>query len=977
MLPKLAPTPFLLSSIMQLITRQSIRRTFFFALGGYLSSVTTARASAALQVQGDAHIASATSDRVGSQPDSSRSSTACQPAWIPTFGGEPGTDDQVYAMAVYDDGSGPALYVGGAFTGAGGIATKGIAKWSGSSWSTLGSGLTSFNNVTVNALTVFDDGTGAALYVAGSFLNAGGVAAPGIAKWNGSTWSALGSGLPTGGILAMTVFDDGTGPALYVGGTFTSVGGVAANNIAKWNGSSWSALGTGMNSLVFALTVFDAGSGPALYAGGDFTIAGGVPTRFIASWNGSAWSTLAGGEAGSFVLSLTVFNDGTGAALYAGGNFSTAGNVTVNQIAKWNGASWSALGSGMAGGLGSSTFVQAMTEYDDGSGPALYAAGSFSSAGGVPASLIAKWNGSSWSALGSGISGGDAGNPPFTRSLAAFDDGSGSALYVGGPFLMAGGGAVDRIAKWHASSWSPLVRGTSGLSNIVEAVAVFDDGNGPALYVGGEFQSAGGMQVNSIAKWNGSNWSALGSGMGGTQPYVGALTVFDDGSGPALYAGGGFSSAGGVAANNIARWNGVSWSPVGGGTTADVLSFAVFDDGGGPALYAGGNFSNAGGVLVKSIAKWNGSSWSALGTGMTQNVRALTVFDDGSGPALYAGGAFTMAGGVTVDFVGKWNGHTWSGLQNGVFGFVNALTVFDDGSGPALYAGGQMRQASGVEVNYLGKWNGSHWSALGTGMDNHVQALTTFDDGTGNALYAGGLFSIAGGNPAHFIAKWNGSSWSTLGSGMVNGVLALTVFDDGQGAALYPGGYFSSAAGSGNSYIAKWGNPIGCGTPGSPTCEPGVGGVIACPCGNAPASNGQGCNNSSNTGGAQLTATGIARLTYDTVTFTTQGEKPIATSIVLQGQGQFSSGVVFGQGVRCVAGALKRLYVKTASAGSITAPQATDLHVHARSASLGDNISPGTHRFYGVYYRDPIVLGGCPSTSTFNVTQQLDVLWGA
>jgi hypothetical protein len=86
---------------------------------------------------------------------------------------------------------------------------------------------------------------------------------------------------------------------------------------------------------------------------------------------------------------------------------------------------------------------------------------------------------------------------------------------------------------------------------------------------------------------------------------------------------------------------------------------------------------------------------------------------------------------------------------------------------------------------------------------------------------------------------------------------------------------------------------------------------------------------------------------------------------------------VVGHGVRCIAGSLQRLYVKNASGGSITAPQATDLHVHARSAALGDTIAPGARRYYGVYYRDPTVLGGCPAASTFNITQQLDVLWGA
>jgi len=157
-------------------------------------------------------------------------------------------------------------------------------------------------------------------------------------------------------------------------------------------------------------------------------------------------------------------------------------------------------------------------------------------------------------------------------------------------------------------------------------------------------------------------------------------------------------------------------------------------------------------------------------------------------------------------------------------------------------------------------------------------------------------------------------------------------------------------------------------------CEPGTNGVLACPCANAPSTSGVGCNNSANTGGASLGATGIARLTYDSVVFTTHGEKPTATSIVLQGTSA-SSGVAFGQGVRCVGGSLKRLYTKTASSGSITAPQGTDLSVHARSSQLGDTIAPGTHRYYGVYYRDPNVLGGCPSTSTFNITQQLDVLW--
>jgi hypothetical protein len=163
-------------------------------------------------------------------------------------------------------------------------------------------------------------------------------------------------------------------------------------------------------------------------------------------------------------------------------------------------------------------------------------------------------------------------------------------------------------------------------------------------------------------------------------------------------------------------------------------------------------------------------------------------------------------------------------------------------------------------------------------------------------------------------------------------------------------------------------------TTGTPFCDPGVSGTLACPCANPPAGSGRGCNNSSNTGGASLGATGSSSLGADSVVFTTAGEKPTATSVVLQGT-SLTSGVLFGQGVRCVAGVLKRLYVKSAVGGSITAPSGSDPTVSARSASLGDPIGAGSHRYYLVYYRDPIVLGGCSPTATFNATNGRDLLW--
>ena len=160
-------------------------------------------------------------------------------------------------------------------------------------------------------------------------------------------------------------------------------------------------------------------------------------------------------------------------------------------------------------------------------------------------------------------------------------------------------------------------------------------------------------------------------------------------------------------------------------------------------------------------------------------------------------------------------------------------------------------------------------------------------------------------------------------------------------------------------------------------CDPGVGAVIACPCSNPPGGLGRGCDNSSATGGAVLSASGLARLSADSLVFTTSGQKPTTLSLLLQGPTSPPAGLAYGQGVRCVAGALKRLFAKTAAGGSITAPNfgAGDPTVSARSAAKGDVIQAGQSRWYLVVYRDPIVLGGCPATSKFNVSQTGRVDW--
>jgi Tol biopolymer transport system component len=156
----------------------------------------------------------------------------------------------------------------------------------------------------------------------------------------------------------------------------------------------------------------------------------------------------------------------------------------------------------------------------------------------------------------------------------------------------------------------------------------------------------------------------------------------------------------------------------------------------------------------------------------------------------------------------------------------------------------------------------------------------------------------------------------------------------------------------------------------------GDGTGAACPCFNSGAA-GHGCQNSATTGGAVLAASGEADLSADTVQLTSSGELPNALSIVLQGSSAIAA-AHFGDGLRCAGGSLKRLYVRGASGGVVTAPQAGDASISARSAALGDPIPEGATRNYQVYYRDPSA-SFCPPQrgGTFNVSNAIAIAWGS
>jgi hypothetical protein len=350
-----------------------------------------------------------------------------------------------------------------------------------------------------------------------------------------------------------------------------------------------------------------------------------------------AWSAEPGvtGIADSSVNALHPFGD----KMYAVGNFLSAQGVAGTQnIAAWNGSTWESVGGGMSGGQ----FTNALEVFNG----ELYVGGYFSGAGGVAGTeKLAAWTGTTWKSVNAQLA-------SFLSSIWAlrtWDDGNGEALYIGGNFLDIGGNTgFDHIVKYDGANYTQL-GGTiagAGIPLGVFSFGVWDDGNGEALYMGGRFSSVDGVPANRIAKWDGKTWSALGTGLAGpgvgTSPYD--ILEFEG----SLYIGGqSIDTAGGVAVLNVARWDGMNWHAVGDGLAGVVWDLEVYDDGTGPALYAVGLFTaSGGGTPIDHVAKLVNGKWIDAGSGANDNCYASYVADDGDAQDLWVGGAFTQAAGT-------------------------------------------------------------------------------------------------------------------------------------------------------------------------------------------------------------------------------------------------------------------------------------------------------------------------------------------
>ncbi len=562
----------------------------------------------------------------------------------------------VMSLGVYQDD----LIVGGAISHAGGVPANFIARWDGTSWSALGSGLNGF----VNSMTVYNG----ELIVTGSFITTGsGTTVNRIARWDGTSWLPLGSPAGMNGDVNNVIVYNGE---LIVTGNFSTAGGVPANRIARWNGSQWQALEPiGLNNTGLGLAVL----GDDLYVSGNFMLAGGVPqTRGVARWDGANWHPVGGGALFA-VRTLGVYQG----EIIAGGAFNVIlGGQAVRGLARLDTASqtWVV----MEGGFDPSGAASQFTVHHFDGVDELVVVGNYYQVGSRRAMGIARWSEATqtWDRFG----------PGFDWNPWRFTTYRGD-LIAGGSFYSAGNVEARGVARWDGLEWHALGSGVGNTAgNLVGVIEVLREYN-DELYVGGHFFNSGGVPTLNIAKWNGDTetWSDVGGGVsGGEIPKIFALAVYNGD----LMVGGDFDFAGSVPAFNVARWDGTQWHAMGAGTGC-VNSMAVFQGDLYVSVFCG----------LNGMQRWDGTQWHAVPGGY--NNWSMAVFDG------------KLISGFLQPFA--YDGNTWTPLPGYSPPGANAAAIYAYAvfNGDLILGGGDFESATGVPgAKGLVRFDGASWHAL-------------------------------------------------------------------------------------------------------------------------------------------------------------------------------------------------------------------------------------------------------------------------
>lgn len=665
-----------------------------------------------------------------------------QPAFRPTGAGDDKWDERfgpatplngtVNAIAVAGKGD---IVVGGNFVNAGGNPNADrIARWDGNSWQALGTGI---SNGTVKTVLVTANRD---IVVGGSFADAGGnTAADGVARWDGSAWRALGIGV-AGTALALAQTGIGT---LVVGGQFGDASGTAGTAcIAAWNGTGWQTIGNGLNNQVNALAIAPNGD---LVVGGAFTDAGGnADADCLTRWDGTAWQAYGTGmlnNPATSSVSALAFNPA--GLLYVGGtDLAPRGNGLSGFLHTWNGTTWGALGGGITAGTGTVSTILL-------NGNNVYIGGSFSLTIGSPTNNIAQFNGSNWQPAGF-----VAGAAVQQLALSA----AGSVL-VGGSFVDAGGNtASDYLTQLKPQAGNALVSVPlplgQGLNGPVYAIYAFADGT---AVVGGAFTDAGGNpNADRIARWNGRYWEALGTGISN-----GTVKCLDAVSPSEVVAGGTFTGAGGnTLADRVAYWDGSGWYELGGSSpnnrisNGSVEAVALAGNSIATGVYVGGSFTGVGNRSTGNyIVQMTRAACYSLDRGTDGTVYAIAT--NRTNALITVGGSFpSVNSNRNMKGIARYNGISWSSLGTGINGTVYDVDVAGTTGGSYVACGdfpGGLSGTSGTisgGIIYSLAQGPSGNSVAGdfqrAGAVSEANYAATFQTGSNNWISLGtGLDSVA------------------------------------------------------------------------------------------------------------------------------------------------------------------------------------------------------------------------------------------
>lgn len=552
----------------------------------------------------------------------------------------------------------------------------------------------------------------------------------------GSTWifSSLGNIdlLPGGGVINAIAYDVERAQVV-VGGSFSSIGGASANNIARWTGSAWAALpavldGAGVNGPVYALDSVDGNGGLAdgLYLAGEFSTGmAGITQLFnIARYNGSGYNVLGASVAnrglrGGAVRDIRLNEART--QLLAAGGFHTAGSaMVVNGVARWDGAAWSGFDD-VSSGLGLDPGPKALVEV----GGRVAVGGDIDRSGTGIYNHIAHFQGGAWRALGSDAGAGLIGRDYFgTRSGQPGRILGGDAVFLG-EVTRVGLQNTGNALRWEAASGLPRPVLPSAMAIPEFAIGCADPGERSVqLFASGSMPFAAAGISGPHAQLNLTTGALTAGG-----PNPAHRCAVSANTGVVYSAHNNTGSSAQIRSYNPAS----SASSLIGTVTGQVYAMA-FDDL-NQVLYIAGELSNVAGVGAANAARFDvpSATWDSLGGpsagfGVNGRVTAIGV-DPARSDFVYFGGRFSSAGGASQPAIARWNASSESWVP--MASFCAAI----DGACPSLL----------VEIDRLLPTSAEGLIVAGDfATVDGGRSLVSFDGSSWSDRFDGGVFNTRG-----------------------------------------------------------------------------------------------------------------------------------------------------------------------------------------------------------------------------------------